>query len=218
MSQYSFVAKLRKGMGLYVALPLLSGILIALQLVLPSVAFASSTQSSYSFGTSQALDRASVSVVRLVVSYAPSVGNIPLPQCTGLGVLVKSWTANGDADLNNWVLTDGSLVDPGTLSCSPNKPTQELSTIQVFANNTYTANTPGQSLLGTFTITENNGIHCQVSCNGGPALFAFHTPTAITLPFIDLAATDLTLSKSLELKDASISALQPSPAEGGQAQ
>src|SRR5437588_4966278 len=75
-----------------------------------------------------------------------------------------------------------------------------------------------QSLLCTFTITGTNGIHCQLSCNGGPALFAFHTPTAITLPFIDLAATDLTPSNSFELKDASISALQPSSAQGRQAQ
>ncbi|MFL5628723.1 MAG: hypothetical protein ACJ788_24345, partial [Ktedonobacteraceae bacterium] len=109
MSPYSFVAKLRKGMGLYVALPLLSGILIALQLVLPSVAFASSTQSSYSFGTSQALDQAGVSVVRLVASYS----GVP-PGCqssaTGLGVLVGSWASSpGSTTINNWVLTDGSL-------------------------------------------------------------------------------------------------------------
>src|SRR2546423_4061387 len=112
MSPYSFVAKLRKGMGLYVALPLLSGILIALQLVLPSVAFASSTQSSYSFGTSQALDRASVSVVRLVVSYA-SV--LPAQGCqsssiTGLGVLVGSWASPpGSKTITNWVLSDEAL-------------------------------------------------------------------------------------------------------------
>src|SRR2546430_17087189 len=100
MSPYSFVAKLRKGMGLYVALPLLSGILIALQLVLPSVAFASSTQSSYSFGTSQALDQASVSVVRLLVSYTavPPTSECPTSK-TGLGVLVGSWaTSPGSTD------------------------------------------------------------------------------------------------------------------------
>src|SRR6266581_1943132 len=49
--------------------------LIAMQAVLPSVAFASYHTShtdqadGFAFGTSQALDRASVSVVRLTVSY-----------------------------------------------------------------------------------------------------------------------------------------------------
>src|SRR2546421_8532887 len=83
-------------------LRVLGVVLIALQLVLFSVAFASSTQSSYSFGTSQALDEASVSVVRLVASYS----GVP-PGCqssaTGLGVLVGSWASSGSKIINNWV-------------------------------------------------------------------------------------------------------------------
>src|SRR6266566_572894 len=121
MSTYSFVAKLRRGISVGIALPLLSGVLIALQLVLPSGAFASSTQSNYSFGTFQPMDQASVSVVRLVVSYGVTA---PIPGCqsssvTGLGVLVGSWAASaGSTTINNWVLTDGSLVNPNGLTCS----------------------------------------------------------------------------------------------------
>src|SRR5207248_7818912 len=133
---------------------LLVPILIALQLMLPSAAFASTSAppASFSFGTNQALDRASVSIVRLVAAYALTVGTLTPPQCTGLGVLIKSWKASGDADLNNWVLTDGSLVNPTAAIC-PGQPNQQLRTIQVLANNTYTANAPAQSLLGTFTIS-----------------------------------------------------------------
>src|SRR5207302_2231210 len=93
-----------------------------LQILLPSLAFASSHTSrlshtslagGFTFGTSQALDRASVSVVRLTVSYTTSISpasstsnglptaapttSVPppalcsSPNVTGLGVLVGSW-------------------------------------------------------------------------------------------------------------------------------
>src|SRR2546425_11828611 len=96
-------------------LRVLGAALIVLQLVLPSVAFASSTQSNYSFGTSQPMDQASVSVVRLVASYS----GVPpgcQPSATGLGVLVGSWASSGSTTINNWVLTDGSLVNPNGLT------------------------------------------------------------------------------------------------------
>src|SRR6266571_5027104 len=68
MSTYSYISKMRRRAGLS-ALSVLGGVLIALQLVLPSLAFAHSVQ-RLAFGQSQALDRAGVSVVRLVVSYS----------------------------------------------------------------------------------------------------------------------------------------------------
>src|SRR5437660_1641148 len=83
-------------------------LLIVIQAALPSVAFASvrlsgtNQANGFTFGNSQALDRASVSVVRLTVSYGrtasvatPTAGTTS-PACsslnvTGLGVLVGSW-------------------------------------------------------------------------------------------------------------------------------
>src|SRR5712692_9939934 len=110
MSTYSYISKMRRGAGLS-ALSVLGGVLIALQLVLPSLAFARSAQ-HLAFGQSQALDRAGVSVVRLVVSYtvgqqAPtalptvSTGTGPASiQCTGLGVLVGSWASQNPSEMN----------------------------------------------------------------------------------------------------------------------
>ncbi|HEY6408026.1 MAG TPA: hypothetical protein VIY29_11215, partial [Ktedonobacteraceae bacterium] len=65
--------------------------LIAQLLVASAVAFAA--ESVYQFGVSAALDRASVSVVRLVAEYTPAS---PIAGCNpavimGLGVLVGSW-------------------------------------------------------------------------------------------------------------------------------
>ncbi len=51
------------------AFRLLTSIIIALQLMLPSIALASSSADSFSFGQSPPLDHASVSLWRLVVTY-----------------------------------------------------------------------------------------------------------------------------------------------------
>src|SRR5947209_4227076 len=104
MYRYSFRCELERWS--ISTLRLLGAVLIALQLVLSSVAFASSTQSSYSFGTSRPMDQASVSIVRLVVSYAAAP---PIPGCqsssfTELGALVGSWASSpGSTKINNWV-------------------------------------------------------------------------------------------------------------------
>ncbi len=204
MSPYSFVAKLRKGMGLYVALPLLSGILIALQLLLPSVAFASSTQSSYSFGTSQALDQASVSVVRLVASYS----GVP-PSCqssaTGLGVLVGSWASSpGSTTINNWVLTDGSLTNPNpnALTCALGNSNEQLTMLQIYTNTAYagsTTNSPSvQSVAPLVSMPcqpkscGGRPIVCQnlPTCSDGVVLVPFQT--TLPQPFIDMASSPQT--------------------------
>ncbi|MFL5696576.1 MAG: PP2C family serine/threonine-protein phosphatase [Ktedonobacteraceae bacterium] len=202
MSPYSFVAKLRKGMGLYVALPLLSGILIALQLVLPSVAFASSTQSSYSFGSSQALDQASVSVVRLLVSYTavPPISGCPTSK-TGLGILVGSWaTSPGSTTINNWVLTDGSLVNPAGLTCGQGISAAPLTTIQIYTNTAYAGSTtastsvPSARPLASVECQPQScsggRIMCQISptCSSGVVLVPFQT--SVPQPFIDISSID----------------------------
>ncbi|HEV7237398.1 MAG TPA: hypothetical protein VGN15_14515, partial [Ktedonobacteraceae bacterium] len=116
MSTYCFISKLRKGAGFSTCsvlpmLSVLSGVLIALQLLLSSVAYASPTASGYTFGKGQPLDQASVSVVRLVATYNAAVTVPPAPACTttstGLGVLVGSWpaTAGSSTDFTNWIMT-----------------------------------------------------------------------------------------------------------------
>src|SRR6266699_148943 len=94
MSTKSFIPEMRKGASPSV-LVLLGGILIALQLVLPAVAFASPTRvAAPTPPADQAFALAEVSVVRLVVSYpstAQPVGG--LVECTGLGALIASWPA-----------------------------------------------------------------------------------------------------------------------------
>ncbi len=213
MSTYCFISTLRKGAGFSTrsVLPMLSvisGMLIALQLILmmlSSVAYASSADSGYTFGSSQPLDQASVSVVRLVVGYTATLP--PAPGCTatsiGLGVLVGSWpTTAGSSDFTNWILTDGALLDPLGVSCGTGKPTEALSSIQIYVNDAYTNATgsPTGSLLKTLNCvvggckdgTVPTPITCQVSvpCSGGVVLVPFHTTTP--QPFIDVATADQT--------------------------
>lgn len=148
MSTSYFLSKLRKGVGYSTCsvkpirpmLPVLIGVLIALQL-LSSVAYASSPStlaaSGYTFGNNQPLDQASVSVVRLIATYTPTIVPTvpPAPVCaattmTGLGVLVGSWLSTvGGTDYTNWVMSDGSLIDPNGFSCGTSKTTAALSMI-----------------------------------------------------------------------------------------
>ena len=84
MSTYCLKSASRKGVGFFV-LSLVVVMLIAQQLVAPPVTFASAAGSGYQFGKSAALDKASVSVVRLVAVYtptAPAVGCNPTAGAT----------------------------------------------------------------------------------------------------------------------------------------
>jgi serine/threonine protein phosphatase PrpC len=180
---------------------MLSGLLIAQQLLLSSIAFASTNASrsrtarALTQQQQEALDLASVSVVRLVVTYntiEPSVAT-----CTGLGTLVGSWSPRTLTDANNWVLTDSSLVHMSGPTCM-GKLGQLLS-ITIFPNTTYTnlqsvPQSLGQLLCSpsschdaatgtgsTETITPAGGTP------GGGALFSFHTDAQHIQPFLDVA-------------------------------
>ncbi len=147
MSTYCLKSASRKGVGFFV-LSLVVVMLIAQQLVAPAVTFASAAGSGYQFGNSAALDKASVSVVRVVAGYTPAVpvAGCPPPKM-GLGVLVGSWeTVRGSKDFSNWVLTDGSLIDPNGISCGAGKPIENLSSIQIYLNNAYTLGTSASIL------------------------------------------------------------------------
>src|SRR5215472_12443065 len=144
MSTKSFIPEMLRGTS---PLVLLGGILIALQLVLPTVAFASPARvTSPTLPADQAFALAEVSVVRLVVSYSfptQSGGGgaaVPAVECTGLGVLVNSWAPTNPAEENTWVLTAGNLINQSRATCAQRTAAAQMTALQVYANNVYTAN------------------------------------------------------------------------------
>lgn len=212
MSTYRLKITSRRGPGFFV-LSLAIGVLIAQQLMWPAVTFAATVNSGdggYQFGKAQALDRASVSVVRLVAGYSavPAVAGCTR-SVTGLGVLVGSWAAApASTDFSNWVLTDGSLVDPNGVPCGVGKQVNQLSSIQIYANNAYTSSTNGltlKSLQCHATVCSDGAtteaLPCQNTnpCDKGVVLVQFHTP--VPQPYIDMAQTDqaITESQGIEL-------------------
>ncbi|HEX6555696.1 MAG TPA: protein phosphatase 2C domain-containing protein [Ktedonobacteraceae bacterium] len=206
MSTYRLKFMSRRDHGFFV-LSLVVGVLVAQWLMWPAVAFAATANSSdggYQFGKAQGLDRASVSVVRLVAGYSsvPAIAGCA-QSVTGLGVLVGSWaTTPGSKDFNSWVLTDGSLIDPGGISCGVRKPMEQLSSIQIYANNAYTSSTNGLVLksLQCHAAACSDGappqaLSCQnaIACDTGVVLVPFHMP--VPQPFIDLTQTDQTVTE-----------------------
>src|SRR5437667_8250096 len=154
----------------YFAFSILVGLLLAFLLVFPSPTFAAShwTTSRADPPASQSLALSEVSVVRLIYSYNPvpaatttKAGNPVL--CTGLGVLVKSFPASTPFASNNWVFTDGSLLNTSPAPCGPTGSSSRgktstsytLVSIKVYANNVYTGTTSTNSVLGTYTAVSN---------------------------------------------------------------
>ena len=245
-SMYCFISQLRKAAGLVTravipVLSLLGGLLIALPLVLSPAAYAaSSAVGSYTFGTNQPLDQASVSVVRLVATYAAAPASappVPTSTCTstlnGLGVFVGSWHATASSsDFTNTVMTDGSLVNPNGVSCGAGKPTATLSSVQVYVNDAYTNLNPSTALLKTLqcqptglcTATGTDGTSsasfvCQDSapCSNGVVLISFHTTSP--QPFIDMASADQTTPAPFGIGLAgptSLTGATPSPTQATQ--
>src|SRR6266571_4134470 len=198
-------------------LVLLGGVLIALQLALPAVAFASPTRSAApNPPADQAFALAEVSVVRLAVSYsstAQPVGGqpvVPSVECTGLGVLVASWATTNPREENTWVLTDGDLVNKNGATCAQRTSAAQIAALRVYANNVYTSN-PQDLLLSSSPFVPVT-VRCSdtKTCSGGAALFAFHTDQP--QPFLDRASSTTNQSTpfGIELtKDGSLSAIPP---------
>src|SRR6266581_2279471 len=188
MSRHSYQPGMRRGIGRF-AFSLLSGLLLASQLVFPSVTFATSTRTASSADPPQSQALSEVAVVRLVFSYTatPSskgttAGNPVL--CTSLGVLVNSIPASALTNSNSWVLTDGSLLNTTPSPCAPSGSSSRgktttayaLSSINVYANTVYTGNTSANALLGTYTAQPVTGFVCFATpCTSGAFLFPFHT-------------------------------------------
>ncbi len=209
MSTHSYIPVLRQGIGRF-AFSILGGLLLAF---LSPVAFAAST-STGNADPPQSLAQSEVSVVRLVLDYTPKPSSTATNAvlCTSLGVLVKSWQARNSTDLNSWVLTGSNLLTTPT-PCGPanatGKPTTTytLSTIEVYANTSYTGNTVGNAFLGTYTANSSHPLMCSTPCSSGVDLFAFHTN--LPQPTLDVATTDTTQQFGIELTNGASTTTRP---------
>jgi len=224
LSTHNYLPEMGRGIIRF-AFSILSGLLLASQLVLPSAAFALSAQTSGNADPpqSQSLAQSEVSVVRLVFDYTAktgstkkTVGNPVL--CTGLGVQVKSWPARTPSELNSWVLTDGSIPNTTPSPCAPASSsssgkstiTYTLSTINVYTNNVYTGNTPVNALLGTYRVVpaNSNSNFCTAApCTNGAFLFAIHT--VHVQPTLDMATLDTTQQFGIALTNGTSPVASP---------
>lgn len=203
MNRHSSLPELRRGSGLTVcSIP--SRLLLALLFI---VTLASCTPRR-ALTQQGVLDLAGVSVVRLVVYYTAGVtrldGYAPIAgdsvykveeQCTGLGTLVGSWSPGSPTEKNNWVLTDGALVNTKRGTCPP-ETTGQLAGIQILANHAYTSNSPGTAPIGTLQCQRQGQ---ETSCSDtvpeallptldGALLFSFHTDADHLQPFLRVDA------------------------------
>ncbi len=194
MSTHSHIPGLRGRIGLS-ALSILSGLLFALQLVLPSAAFATASEhvTAPAFNAQGVLDLAGVSVVRLVIDYTGTPNRAPL-ECTGLGTVVGSWSPTSQGEKNNWILTDGALVNPNGQTCVP-KMNGQLTKIAVYANNIYTDNGFNLALLSTLlcqpvqaqkTACRDTAAETLSQPLNGAVLFSFHTDSSHLQPFLNV--------------------------------
>src|SRR6266566_3638056 len=215
MRMHTFIAAMCKRRGLSL-LSVLGGLLLLLPLLVPPVAFASSTNPTKSLaGLSPqgVLDLAGVSVVRLEVSYRLAKPATTVVKCTALGTLIASWPATSVTEQNNWVLTDGSVLDPtaGTGSCVPGG---SLTMIQILASNEFTNHQPAFTVLDQLTC-QNATCTDQPPRSTGPivetisrpvhggVLLSFHSDASHTLPYLRVAPSSMSASPNgIELANA----------------
>jgi serine/threonine protein phosphatase PrpC len=170
MSTQRFMARTGKGSG-HFTLALLVGALLALQCLLPAGAFARSKGPAGAFSSTTEQnyirDKAGVSIVRLVATYANGAANSRVT-CTGLGILVAS--IRQGSTYQNQVLTDGNLVRTKLSTCgSSTGGTVPLNTIAIWASTEYTGS-PSLQPLGQLICTT------QGICSDTPA----STPENVT--------------------------------------
>ncbi|MGB8344271.1 MAG: protein phosphatase 2C domain-containing protein [Ktedonobacteraceae bacterium] len=182
------------------------GGLLLMALLLPSLAFAASP-GGYQFGKSQALDQASVSVVRLVIGYQTTI-----PKCASaseLGAIVASTQASS-ASFTNWVLTDGSLLEPASLC--PNQQ-QKVSSIQIYASAGYNSSSLELANISCSGLTcqNNTRVICQSSqpCTNNAALVSF--VTSKPLPFVTVPQTADQSFIGVGLTTMSLASATPQP-------
>ncbi len=212
MSTHSDLPEWRRGIARF-AFSILGGLLVALQLILSPLAFAASAErvTTPTFTQQGVLDLAGVSVVRLVVQYTQTPSRATV-DCTGLGTLVGSWFPLPTTDKNNWVLTDGTLVNQRGQTCNP-KILGHLTRITIYANTLYT-NTPATPvILGQLQCTQDQAQ--KTSCRdtipetlslprSGAVVLSFRTDSSHLQPFLTIAGQQsVGLHVGIELATAS---------------
>jgi serine/threonine protein phosphatase PrpC/rubrerythrin len=224
MSTHRSIPEVRGGIGLS-AFSLLIGLLLALQLVLSPVAFASPSSPERvtrpAFTEQGVLDLAGVSLVRLVVTYTTTHAPIA---CTGLGTLLGSWSPTSLSEKNTWVLTDGTLISQNGQTCAPPARGQ-LTKIQMYANNAYTHNLSPPVVIGQLTCRQVQSQ--QTACSdsapetlaaaAGGVLFSFHSDPMHLQPFLRVAqqlGTGMQLGIELEDPTATATPWPASPVLG----
>lgn len=190
MSTHRFIPAKCKGRRLPF-LFMLGGLLLLFPLLLPAPALAAprnATATPPLTKPQQIVDLAGVSVVRLALSYLPAKGK-GTTFCTSLGTIVASWPSQNAAEQNNWVLTDGSLLNTSKNNKCAAGGT--LDTISLFASNEFTGNQPNPLSLDTLTCTTAGsctdiaGKEMILTLPTSSAiLFSFHTSNP--LPFVDV--------------------------------
>src|SRR5579885_1588764 len=221
MDMHSFVAK--RGMR-RVSLPVLSilgGLLLALQLLMPSAVFASPVDKTIpSLTQDGVLNLASVSVVRLETTYVVAKP-LTTTVCTALGTIIANWPQTTPDDQNTWVLTDKSVVNLKGSTCAP--VGSKLTAIKIFANTTYNT-IPGGLLLGQLSCsattcsdgtTGTGSAENFATSDTGATIFSFHSQQM--QPFLTATASSA-VQYSLELAASAKGASPPTPQVPGEAQ
>ncbi|GCE27094.1 hypothetical protein KDA_25780 [Dictyobacter alpinus] len=164
-------------------------LMIALQVGLSSTAFAAATPQPLAPLPAQDVTRAGVSVVRLILSYmstdSTQGGASSTSMCTGLGVLVRSQRITDHYE--NWVLTDGSLVNNEKKApCLSSGTGAELSGISIYTSSSYNT----QQIIKFDRKAAEISVHCPSGsnpCVDSAALLRFNSSASEPQPFIDLA-------------------------------
>lgn len=196
MSTYHLTATIQRWKSWYVALLAILCGLLSISLLCSPSAFAFSTHDRSSPPVPpEDITRAGVSVIRLEADYTDTKSNVS-SLCTGLGVLIKSWTATSGNDQNNWVLTDSTLIHRGNgTTCVPSHSPMLLSIIRIYMSTAY-----GQNLPFTTLDAKNVEVRCpQNSCEHQLALFSFNTDAEHTQPYLDLSLAKTPQGVGIEL-------------------
>src|SRR5437588_5972193 len=197
MRMHTFIAAMCKRRGLSL-LSVLGGLLLLLPLLVPPVAFASSTSTTKSLAglsPTGVRDLAGVSVVRLEMFYVRTQTHSAI-QCTALGTLIASWPATSMTDQNNWVLTDGSMLATDGGNCAPQS---KLTMIDIFVSDEFTNHSPTMALQDVLNcqtgscfdqLNGNNGPPETITKTvGGGVLLPVHSDAFHTLPYLSVAQT-----------------------------
>ena len=211
MGLYNSQVQKKKCLTFSVSIALLT---MFIQCIFPYVVYASAYQTpSQPPQTPEAVTRAGVSVVRLLVSYLNT--NSKAVECTGLGVIVVSWKAQKAGEQNNWILTDGSLLSPNQAVCAPGHPAGKLTGVQIFASSAYKL----QPIPVMYGGSISPFLHCSATpCSNGPALLGFPSDATDTRPFLDIATQDTAQTVGIALSQENSTTVDVPPASTTSAQ